>query len=189
MPANDSLKKALIIVDVQNDFLPGGALAVPRGDEIIPVLNGYIAQFEQQRWPIYATRDWHPRNHCSFREQGGPWPVHCVVNTKGAEFASSLRLPSSAQVISKPSAPDRETYSGFEGTALEELLREASVGCLYVGGLATDYCVLNTVKDALRRGFKVRLLRGAIRPVNVNPTDGQNAEDEMVRLGAVILDA
>jgi len=181
-------RNALIIVDVQNDFLPGGALAVPQGDEVIPVLNRYIAEFEQQNLPIFATRDWHPPNHCSFRTQGGPWPVHCVVGTQGAEFPSSLRLPSRAIVVSKPSTPDKETYSGFEGTDFGAQLRRASVECVCVGGLATDYCVLNTVKDALRRGFKVKLLRKAIRPVNVNPKDGQNAENEMARLGAVPLE-
>src|SRR6516162_7678685 len=129
-------QKALIVVDVQNDFLPGGALAVPHGDEVIPVLNRYIAEFEQQKLPIFATRDWHPPNHCSFRTQGGPWPVHCVVGTPGAEFPASLQLPPSAIVVLKPSIPDKETYSGFEGIALEQQLRGASVECLYVGGLA-----------------------------------------------------
>src|SRR5262249_10796138 len=138
--------------------------------------------------PILATRDWHPPNHCSFRPQGGPWPVHCVVGTKGAAFPSSLRLPSSAIVISKPSTPDKETYSGFEGTDLEQQLRSARVESVYVGGLATDYCVLNTVKDALCLGFKVNLLKKAIRPVNVKPADGQNAEEEMARLGAILVD-
>ena len=181
-----SISTALIIVDVQNDFLPGGALAVPHGDEVVPVLNRYIAEFEQQKLPIFATRDWHPPDHCSFRTQGGPWPVHCVMHTKGAAFPPSLRLPSSAIVVSKPSAPDHETYSAFAGTDLEQRLRRASVDRLYVGGLATDYCVLNTVKDALRRGFKVRLLKAAIRAVNVSPNDGLNAESEMARLGAVL---
>lgn len=188
MAAKDSLKKALIIVDVQNDFLPGGALAVSHGEEVVPVLNRYIAQFEQQKLPIFATRDWHPPNHCSFRTQGGPWPVHCVVHSRGAEFAPSLRLPKSAMVISKPSASDKETYSGFEGTDLEGQLRRAGVSSLFIGGLATDYCVLNTVKDALHRGFKVTLLRKAIRPVNVEADDGVKAENEMVRLGAVLQD-
>jgi nicotinamidase/pyrazinamidase len=181
-------QQALIVVDVQNDFLPGGALAVPHGDEVIPVLNGYLAEFEQQQLPIFATRDWHPPNHCSFRTQGGPWPVHCVVGTPGAEFPVALDLPPSAIVVSKPSTPDKETYSAFEGTDLEQQLREASVESLYVGGLATDYCVLNTVKGALLRGFQVRLLRKAIRPVNVEPKDGEKAEKEMARLGALLVD-
>jgi len=178
---------ALVIVDVQGDFLPGGRLAVAGGDEIIPFLNRYIAGFERAHLPLFATRDWHPPNHCSFQAQGGPWPSHCVAQTAGAEFASSLRLPRSAVVISKGTAPDREAYSGFEGTDLEADLRRASVRRLFVGGLATDYCVLNTVKDALRLGFKVVLLQDAIRAVNVKPTDGAEAEAEMLRSGALPL--
>jgi nicotinamidase-related amidase len=176
---------ALIIVDVQNDFLPGGRLAVNRGDEVVPALNRYIAGFVREGLPIVATRDWHPPNHCSFQGQGGRWPTHCVRETAGAAFAPSLRLPSSALIISKGTAPDQEAYSGFEGTDLEARLRETSVGRVYVGGLATDYCVLNTVKDALQKGFAVRLLTDAIRAVNAHLEDGRRAVDEMVRLGAV----
>jgi len=179
---------ALLIVDVQNDFLPRGRLAVPRGDEVIPVLNRYLEAFVQARLPVFATRDWHPPNHCSFQSEGGPWPSHCVKETNGAEFAPALLLPASAVIISKPSAPDQETYSGFEGTDLAECLRRAAINRLYVGGLATDYCVLNTVKGALREGFKVLLLEDAIRPVNVHPDDGAAAEAEMLRLGAVPID-
>lgn len=176
---------ALILVDVQNDFFPGGALAVQHGDEIIPFLNRYIATFAKNNWPIFATRDWHPVNHCSFKEQGGPWPVHCVVGTLGAAFSPAIQLPDSAIIISKPSDPQRETYSGFEGTNLESQLREKGVRRLYIGGLATDYCVLHTVKAALERGFEVLLLLDAIRAVNVQPEDGPNAENEMIRLGAI----
>jgi nicotinamidase/pyrazinamidase len=176
---------ALVIVDVQNDFLPGGRLAVPRGDEVVPVLNRYVAAFVQEHLPIFATRDWHPPDHCSFKAQGGPWPAHCVMQTEGAAFSSSLRLPSATAIISKGTEPQREAYSGFEGTDLEARLHLDSIGCLYVGGLATDYCVLNTVKDGLRKGFKVVLLRDAIRAVNILPSDGASAEEEMLRLGAV----
>ena len=185
MNERDARSKALIIVDVQNDFLPGGALAVPEGDRVIPALNAYIAEFEKQELPVFATRDWHPPNHCSFQAQGGPWPVHCVADSKGAEFSPSLRLPKSAAVISKGTAPGQEAYSGFAGTELETRLRRAGATCLWVGGLATDYCVLNTVKDALSKGFEVRLLRDAIRAVNLHPQDGLKAEEEMRRLGAV----
>ncbi|HEV2393533.1 MAG TPA: isochorismatase family protein [Verrucomicrobiae bacterium] len=178
-------KEALVIVDVQNDFLPGGRLAVPGGDEVIPVLNRYIAGAERDHLPIFATRDWHPPNHCSFRTQGGQWPVHCVMETEGAGFPASLRLPSRAVLISKGMLPDKEAYSGFEGTALEERLHGAGVGTLYVGGLATDYCVLNTVKDALNKGFRVFLLKDAVRAVNLRPEDGRNAEQEMRRFGAL----
>jgi nicotinamidase/pyrazinamidase len=176
---------ALVIVDVQNDFLPGGRLAVPQGDEVIPVLNRYIAAFVEKHLPIYATRDWHPPNHCSFQSQGGPWPSHCVMNTEGAAFARALEIPASATVISKVTELEKESYSGFEATDLAERLRRGGVRRLYVGGLATDYCVLNTVKDGLRQGFEVMLLKDAIRAVNVAPADGRKAEEEMERLGAV----
>ena len=180
---------ALLVVDVQNDFLPAGALPVPHGDEVIPVLNLWIAVFVRRKLPVFATRDWHPPNHCSFRIQGGSWPVHCVIDSPGARFASTLQLPASAKIISKESAPDLEAYSGFERTDLEAQLRQLSVKRLFVGGLATDYCVLNTVKGGLRRGFEVLLLREAIRAVNVHPEDGSKAEAEMARLGAVLYDA
>jgi nicotinamidase/pyrazinamidase len=176
---------ALIVVDVQNDFLPGGHLSVPHGDDVIPALNRYIAGFEKERSPIFATRDWHPADHCSFQPQGGQWPVHCVMETQGAEFAAALRLPPSTVIISKASAPDQEAYSGFEGTDLEKRLRETGVSCVFVGCLATDYCVLNIVTDALRKGFKAKLLIDAIRAVNIKAEDGQKAEAEMVRRGAI----
>ena len=175
---------ALLIVDVQNDFLPGGSLAVPHGDEVVTLLNRYLDTFGAQGLPVYATRDWHPQNHCSFREQGGAWPSHCVANTHGAEFAAALRLPPSTTVISKAVTPDVDAYSGFQGTDLDRRLRAAGVRQLFIGGLATDYCVLNTVRDALRLGFTVFLLRDAIRAVDVQPGDGQRAEAEMVALGA-----
>lgn len=188
-PRGPSSGDALIVVDVQNDFLPGGALGVAHGDQVIPVLNRWIAAFVHRCLPVFATRDWHPPNHCSFRIHGGAWPVHCVIDSPGAQFASGLQLPSSARVISKESAPDLEAYSGFERTDLERQLRSLSVERLFVGGLATDYCVLNTVKGGLRRGFEVVLIRPAIRAVNVHPNDGAEAEQEMERLGAVLSDA
>jgi len=175
---------ALLIVDVQNDFLPGGNLAVPHGDEVVPALNRAIGAFEAQGLPVYATRDWHPERHCSFRAQGGPWPPHCVAHTRGAEFAPALRLPPAATVISKATSADRDAYSGFEGTDLDRRLRAAGVRRLFVGGLATDYCVLNTVRDALQLGYEVQLLTDAIRAVDVQPGDGQRAEAEMTSLGA-----
>lgn len=178
---------ALIVVDVQNDFLPGGSLGVPHGDAVIPVLNEYLDRFLGRRIPVYATRDWHPPDHCSFRAQGGPWPAHCVAGTGGAAFAAELQLPADAVVISKACAAGREAYSGFDGTGLEARLRAASVRRLFIGGLATDYCVLNTVRDALKLDFTVFLLRDAIRPVNVAADDGPKAEAEMLRLGALPL--
>ena len=136
---------ALISVDVQNDFLAGGSLAVPHGNEVIPVMNRYINAFEEKGLPIFATRDWHPANHCSFKAQGGPWPPHCVQGTKGAEYAPDLQLPEDAVVISKATRPDEDAYSGFDGTDMHEHLQKIGVKRLFIGGIATDYCVLNTV--------------------------------------------
>ena len=175
---------ALLIVDVQNDFLPGGALAVPDGDAVVPVLNGYIGLCDRRGLAIFATRDWHPEDHCSFHAQGGPWPPHCIAFSRGAALATGLELPCSAAIVSKAQSADRDAYSGFQGTNLEALLRARGVSRLFVGGLATDYCVLNTVRDALARGFQVLLLRDAIRAVNVQPGDGDRAEAEMLALGA-----
>ena len=176
---------ALIIVDVQNDFLPGGSLAVDRGDEVVPVLNGYIERFGKLSLPIVATRDWHPADHCSFKAQGGIWPPHCVAASSGADFASGLTLPEHVEVVSKATEPEKDAYSGFEGTSLDTWLAERGVRRLFVGGLATDYCVLNTVRDGLAAGYRVMLLMDAIRAVNVNPDDGSKAIEEMARLGAV----
>lgn len=175
---------ALLLVDVQNDFLPGGALAVPDGDQVVPVLNAYIARFAAKKLPIFATRDWHPPDHCSFRPQGGPWPPHCIAGSQGAQFSPALKLPAEVKIISKATAKEREAYSGFDGTDLASQLKALNVKRLFIGGLATDYCVLNTVKDALRLGFEVYLLRDAVRAVNVHPGDEQRALDEMQRLGA-----
>jgi nicotinamidase/pyrazinamidase len=176
---------ALVIVDVQNDFLPGGSLAVRDGDAVIPVLNGYIDRFREQGLNIYATRDWHPPDHCSFRKQGGPWPPHCIAGSPGAEFAAALRLPARTIVISKATTPGKDAYSGFEGTDLAERCRKAGQERLFIGGLATDYCVLNTVLDALKSGFKVLLLEDAIRAVNVTPGDGERAIGKMRAAGAI----
>ncbi len=179
---------ALLIVDVQNDFLPGGSLAVPHGDTIVPVLNDYIQHFTTRGLPVYASRDWHPPAHCSFIDQGGPWPAHCVAGTPGADFAPGLRLPPDAVVISKASAVDSDAYSAFQGTGLTQQLRDDGVQRLFVGGLATDYCVRHTVLDALDAGLTVFLLRDAIRAVDVHAGDGQRAEQEMLDQGAVPLE-
>jgi len=178
---------ALVVVDVQNDFLPGGSLAVPAGDEVVPVLNRWLAEFQRAGLPVFATRDWHPPGHCSFHEQGGPWPVHCVAESAGARFAPGLALPAETVVVSKDMGVDQSTYSGFQGADLDARLRSAGVQRLFVGGLATDYCVLNTVKDALARGYAVVVLADAIRPVNLQPDDGRKAEAEMARLGAALV--
>jgi nicotinamidase/pyrazinamidase len=175
---------ALVLVDVQRDFLPGGALAVPAGDAVVPVLNRYIALARERGIPIFATRDWHPANHCSFNAQDGPWPPHCMSDTDGAQFAPGLELPADAHIISKATVPFPDSYSGFGGTTLSADLRERRVKRLLVGGLATDYCVLNTVLDAIREGFEVVLLTDAIRAVNVQAEDGERAESRMRSAGA-----
>ncbi|MFZ5556579.1 MAG: nicotinamidase [Pseudomonadota bacterium] len=183
IPVRDS--DALILVDVQNDFLPGGTLAVPGGDAVVEPLNRAAALFAARGLPVFATRDWHPPDHCSFRARGGPWPPHCVVATPGAAFAPGLRLPDAAVVISKATTPDRDAYSGFQGTDLAERLRRAGVKRVVVGGLATDYCVKETVRDALAAGFEVVLLTDAIRAVDVHAGDGEAARHDMLGCGAV----
>jgi len=175
---------ALILVDVQTDFLPGGNLGVPHGDEVVPALNRYLAAFHARKLPIYATRDWHPRNHCSFQAQGGPWPPHCVADSPGAAFAANLHLPPETVVISKAQRAEQDAYSGFEGTDLDARLKRAGVRRVFVGGLATDYCVLNTVRDARKLSYDVFLLTDGARAVNVQSDDGRKAEEEMRRLGA-----
>jgi nicotinamidase/pyrazinamidase len=180
---------ALIIIDVQNDFCPGGSLAVTGGDEVVPVLNQYIEQFRRAKLPIFATRDWHPENTRHFKTHGGLWPPHCVQGTKGAEFRADLALPEDAVIVSAGIAPDEEGYSGFDGkdengAGLADLLRAHGVERVFVGGIATDYCVKETVLDALMHGFKVVLLEDAVRGVNLRPDDSERAIAEMVRAGA-----
>lgn len=180
-------RDVLLIVDVQRDFLPGGALAVPQGDAVVPVLNRYITLARSRGMTLYASRDWHPRNHCSFTAQGGPWPEHCLAGTRGAEFTPALALPRDAVIIDKATTPGADAYSAFSGTDLLGRLRRQKVGKLLVGGLATDYCVLNTVLDARGAGFETLLLKDAIRAVNVQPGDGERAERRMTDAGAAVI--
>ena len=175
---------ALIIVDVQNDFCPGGALPVPEGDQVIPVLNDYIKIFKKTNAKIFATRDWHPPTHISFKAQGGPWPPHCLQNSEGAEFHPELKLPSDTTIVSKATDPLKEAYSGFYGTKLANTLRTQGVTRVFVGGLATDYCVRNTVLDARKMGFETMLLLDATRGIDVKPDDVRNAIAEMIENGA-----
>ncbi len=175
---------ALIVVDAQNDFCPGGALPVPKGDEVVPVLNRYIEIFQSVKSAVVATRDWHPDHHVSFNSRGGAWPVHCVQGTRGADFHPGLKLPENSLIISKGSEPDREAYSGFQGTRLNQWLKEKKVDTVFIGGLATDYCVKSTVLDALKAGFKAVYLSDASRGVNVKPDDSERAEAEMRKAGA-----
>ena len=176
---------ALVAVDVQNDFCPGGALAVTEGDQVVPVLNRYLERFEKRGLPIFATRDWHPGNHSSFKEQGGPWPPHCIQDSEGARFHPDLKLPFNATVISKAMRPEADAYSGFEGTNLELYLKRKGIKRVFVGGLATDYCVKQTVLDACRLGFETYLLTDAIHGVNVQSGASEKAIEEMKKAGSL----
>jgi nicotinamidase/pyrazinamidase len=178
---------ALLVVDLQRDFLPGGALAVPQGDAVIAVLNAWLDAGVAAGIPVYATRDWHPAKHCSFQAQGGPWPPHCVADTSGAEFAPGLRLPPDAVIVSKAMDAARDAYSGFDGTDLGPRLQAAGARRLWIAGLATDFCVRATVLDALRLGFRVVLLTAAIRGVNATPGNDMRALDEMRAAGATLV--
>ena len=181
-------KTVLLLVDVQNDFCPGGALAVPEGDRIIPPLNALIRRCREKSIPIVATRDWHPPDHCSFKKNGGPWPEHCVQGTPGAAFHPGLALdPSHDTIISKAVQTDRDAYSGFENTGLREFLKKDAAQILYIGGLATDYCVKATALDALQEGFQVFVVRDGIRGVEVQPGDTQRALEAMQKAGAVLI--
>jgi nicotinamidase/pyrazinamidase len=175
---------ALIIVDVQRDFCPGGALPVPEGDQVVPFLNDYIKLFKKAKASILATRDWHPPNHISFKAQGGPWPPHCVQNTTGAKFHPDLKLPKHTTVISKAMNPQKENYSGFEGAEPANTLKKQGITRVFVGGLATDYCVKNTILDALKLGFEAVLLSDAVAAINTEPGDAEKAIDNMVENGA-----
>jgi nicotinamidase/pyrazinamidase len=168
---------------MQNDFLPGGSLAVAGGDAVVPALNEYLRRAYDAGVPVFATRDWHPPQHCSFHAQGGPWPPHCVQGTPGAEIAPALRLPAGTVILSKGSHPAQDAYSAFQDTALDAALAALGVRRLLVGGLATDHCVLQTVRDARARGYAVLVLDDAIR--GVDPRRSRAALDEMVALGAV----
>jgi nicotinamidase/pyrazinamidase len=180
---------ALLVVDVQRDFLPGGSLAVAGGDAVIAPLNAWIACFAARHLPVYASRDWHPADHVSFAAQGGPWPPHCVAQSPGAAFAGALQLPADVCIVSKGSLAEKDAYSAFEGTDLQRRLQTQGVRRLFVGGLATDYCVLSTVLDALALGYEVLVLGDAIAAVNVHPGDGDRALDRMRQAGARVLGA
>ncbi len=180
---------ALMVVDLQNDFCPGGSLAVPEGDRVVPALNRYIARFRELKAPIYASRDWHPPVTKHFKAYGGTWPPHCVQGTKGAEFHPTLALPPEAVILSKGMDPDQDAYSCFqaqdaEGRDFAVSLGEGGVQRLFVGGLAADYCVRSTVLDALHEGFQVVVLQDAVAAVNVKPGDGERAIEEMRAAGA-----
>jgi len=178
-------KKALLVVDVQNDFCPGGALGIKDGDKIIPAINRYIKIFVSKKLPVFVSRDWHPRKTGHFKK----WPVHCVQNTKGAAFHPKLKLPKEAILLYKGMDSREDSYSVFQakdqnGMAFPDLLRILGIEEIYIGGLATDYCVRFSTRDALKEGFKVKILLDAVKGVNLKPEDSVKAIREMVRGGA-----
>jgi nicotinamidase/pyrazinamidase len=175
---------ALLVVDVQPDFCPGGALPVPEGDAVIPVLNAWIDAAQAGGALVVASRDWHPPRHVSFQTEGGPWPAHCVQDTPGAAYHPALRLPADAVRVAKGTRLDRDQYSAFDETGLGEHLRARGVRRLWVGGLAQDVCVRASVLDARRLGFDVHVLVPATRPVD--PQAGARALAEMEAAGAVL---
>ena len=180
-------KRALVVVDVQNDFCPGGSLAVAKGDEVVAPLNKLIGEFLDHGEPVFKTRDWHPAKTRHFALYGGTWPIHCVQGTRGAEFHPDLLDDPRITIVSKGIDERADGYSGFDGTSLARVLRESRVEEVWIGGLATDYCVKHTVLDALREGFAVKALADAMRPVNVSPNDGAKAIEEMKAAGAEIV--
>ena len=185
---------ALLIVDVQNDFCPGGALAVAGGDEVVPVLNRLAARAGALGWPVYTSRDWHPPDSVHFAENGGQWPAHCVAGTAGARLHPDLALPSGAMIVTKGTMPEAQGYSAFEGTVagrgrFADDLEARGVTHLIVGGLATDHCVRASVLDARRLGFAVTVVRDGVRGVNLKAGDDERACDEMREAGAEVVNA
>jgi nicotinamidase/pyrazinamidase len=157
-------QSALLLIDPQNDFFPGGAMGMPEGNNLIPTINTYIKHFSRQGWPILATRDWHSPNHSSFTEQGGPYPTHCVQGSRGAQFHSDLVMPPGMMVISKGTDPKKDARSGFEGSSLADRLKDLNVKTIFVLGPATQDCFQQTVVDACKIGLQVILLKDAIEP-------------------------
>ncbi len=176
-----------MIVDMQRDFMPGGALPVPEADRIVPVINEYIELFTARNAIIVATRDWHPPNHISFRVRGGPWPPHCVQGTPGAEFHPDLRLPRHAIIVSKATDPEKEAYSGFDSTELDNELRKRGIKRIFVCGVATNYCVKATALDGARLGYTVILLLDATKGIDVPPGSIEKALNEMLDEGIIMV--
>jgi len=180
---------ALLVVDVQNDFLPGGALGIAGGDAVLAPVNRLLAAWHGRGLPVFLSRDWHPAGHCSFAAQGGPWPEHCVAGTRGAEFAPGLVIAPGDVVISKATRPDRDAYSALDGTPLAAALHERGIRRLFVAGLATDYCVRATGLDARAAGFDVVVLTDAVCAVDARPGDGDRALAELAAGGCALATA
>lgn len=185
-------KSALLIVDVQNDFCPGGALQVPDGDRVVEPINGAVQRFVAAGLPVLASRDWHLPVSRHFRNMGGSWPVHCLQGTEGAAFHPALRLPGDTLVISKGADPEMDGYSAFEGVAddgrsLKSVLESLGVKHLFIAGLATDYCVLFTALEAQRNGLAVTVLTDAVAGVDVLPGDSVRALEEMASAGVRLI--
>ena len=184
---SDSLKSgdALLIVDVQKDFCPGGALPVEAGDTIVPVINHWIDVAVSKGVPVYATRDWHPMEHLSFKEGGGLWPTHCIQDSDGAKFHQDLGLPSSTIIVTKGVRFDQDQNSAFDQTGLAVQFRKDGIRRVWVAGLAEDVCVLATVLDGRREGFDVVLLAHATRPITSEGSE--KARQQMQDAGARIV--
>jgi nicotinamidase/pyrazinamidase len=188
-PPSFQVGDGLLLVDPQNDFCPGGSLAVADGDAVIPVLNDWAIAAQRAHAPIFVSRDWHPPKTTHFKDFGGVWPAHCVMGTHGADFHPDLRLPTEAVIVSKGMGETEDAYSAFQardasGTLLAALLEQRGVRHLYVAGLATDYCVKSSALDALNRDIGVTLVPEGMRAVNLQPTDGEQALAEMRARGA-----
>ncbi len=184
---NNTLERgdALIVVDVQNDFCPGGALPVKEGDKIVPFINRWIAAAVAKGVPVYALRDWHPNGHISFRERGGPWPPHCIQDSMGARLHPDLKLPDSAIIVTKGACFDQDQISAFDQTGLAQQLRKEGIKRLWVGGLAEDVCVLATVLDGRKEGFETMLIGNATRPITYE--GGEKARQEMQDAGVRVV--
>jgi nicotinamidase/pyrazinamidase len=193
-PRSVTLKEhdVLLCVDVQNCFLPGGTLGITEADRIIDPINNLIRIFRRRTHPVFFTRDWHPSDHCSFMNQGGPWPPHGIQETEDAAFSSRLEIPGNAAILSKGTHKKIEQYSTMHaheegGWTLTEILREAKIKRIFIGGLATDYCVLNSVRDARKEGFEVFVMTDTVCAVDVAPGDGYKALAKMEALGAQLI--
>jgi len=186
------LKKALLVVDMQNDFCPGGALGIKDGDKIIPVVNDYIKIFSVGKLPVFLTRDLHPKKTRHFKKFGGVWPVHCIENTIGSAFHPKLKIPKEAIIVSKGRDPEKDSYSAFQAEdahrmSLINLLKIFGINEIYIAGLATDYCVKYSAIDAIKNGLRVKVLLDAVGGVNLKPGDSEKALKQMIKMGAELI--